>query len=322
MADDTTPTESPEGGIADWWRRLNLAYRVAIIGAVVSGLLGAGGSIVAALISSSASTPETFREIPETPTGDDSVAGRSTPTSVSWLPSSSPDASGPCISPTTPRTIVPLTLVGSSAGAGATNHDPPLSYTLYEAGGRYGRFFFPLTVDPCSISSGVDWGGIEATVAVAHGGVPAQVDHRRLVLRGTAVNVVHIESITVTVVNRGPAPTGWHNEVVGCGGVIVPWRVQVNLDTDPPTEKWFREDVAVSRPSLTVKVDEEEVVDISVSVTNYAIEWVIDIVYSSAVGSGQLRIDDGGRPFRLVGTKNSQPYKASGDGGLVPGRGC
>jgi len=141
-----------------------------------------------------------------------------------------------------------------------------------------------------------------------HGGVLAEEQVVRLILWGRDESVVHIDDIRVRIIARNKARAGWFNAYDGCGGIAVPRRIEVDLDRSPPSQVWYVDDKKVHRPAFVVTASEEEIFDITVTTSRDEVEWVLDVLYSSAEGSGTLQVDSRGRPFITTSVANAKAY--------------
>ncbi|MDI1462757.1 hypothetical protein QEZ54_17415 [Catellatospora sp. KI3] len=198
---------------------------------------------------------------------------------------------------------------------------PPVAVTVVHAHTSSPNFVFPDGVDP----AGVPQTALEALDkaefvrwAAAHGGVAADEDEVRFVLRGRDTTLVHLESIRVKVLKRTPPRAGWFNTWLGCGAAVVPQHLRVDADGGTVRAQWLAGEGPVEAPAFTVSAADEEVVDVELKSTEDEIEWVLEVDYSSAAGEGTLTVDDGGRPFLLttVGAARAWEYPEVGGSGL------
>jgi hypothetical protein len=152
--------------------------------------------------------------------------------------------------------------------------------------------------------------------AADHGGVIADRQRMRFVLRGRTDAVAHIDDVRVRVVERRPPRCGWVNMWGPLGGVVEPRLVRFDLDTDAPA-RWYVDDQPAERPAFTVTATEEETIDVDLSTSDVEADWVIEVTYSSAERDGVLVIDDHGRPFVMTTAARAVAYTKSADGHLV-----
>jgi hypothetical protein len=131
----------------------------------------------------------------------------------------------------------------------------------------------------------------------------------RFVLRGRTEAVVHINEVTVRVVELRPARCGWVNSWGPQGGAVSPRVLEVNLDR-ATEQRWSIDGEPAQRPAFTVTAADEETFDLEVSAEESEAHWVIDIAYSSAERDGQHTIDDGGKPFVLASRAAADTYES------------
>ncbi|GHJ48064.1 hypothetical protein Cs7R123_54060 [Catellatospora sp. TT07R-123] len=198
----------------------------------------------------------------------------------------------------------------------------PVAATVVHQYAESPNFVLPATADQGSVpdralaaidkSAFADW-------AIAQGGVIADEDQVRFVLRGRDATLVHLESIRVKVLKRSRPQPGWFNAWDGCGAAVVPEHLRVSADGGAVHGQWVNDAGPAEAPAFTVSASDEEVIDVTVVSTEDAIEWVLEVDYSSAAGDGVLTVDDGGKPFVLttVGSAQAWLYPEPDGGSLV-----
>jgi hypothetical protein len=150
--------------------------------------------------------------------------------------------------------------------------------------------------------------------ANGHGGVLADLETVRIILRGREQAVVHVDSINIKVVGRTTPRSGWYNGWDGCGGVAAPRVLAVDFDKQPPGTRWLIEGEPATAPSFTVSSTEEEVIDIEATSLRDEVRWVVEVRYSALGQDGVLQIDNGGQPFVVSTIANAQAYVYAFDG--------
>jgi hypothetical protein len=151
--------------------------------------------------------------------------------------------------------------------------------------------------------------------AAAHGGVIANYQQLRFVVRGRTDAIVHLDEIRIRVVERRQPPCGWVNLWGGLGASVPPRVLVANLDTG--SAEWFVDEQPAKRPAFTVTASDEETFDLELSVSDHEVSWVVEIAYSSADRDGVFVIDDDGKPFVLTSRSRAQAYESLDSGPLV-----
>jgi hypothetical protein len=139
----------------------------------------------------------------------------------------------------------------------------------------------------------------------------------RFVLRGRTEAVVHINEVTVRVVELRPARCGWINSWGPQGGAVSPRVLEVNLDR-AAEQRWSIDGEPAQRPAFTVTAADQETFDLDLSAEESEAYWVIDIDYSSAERDGRHTIDDGGKPFVLASRAAADTYESINGEPLAP----
>ncbi|WP_202868995.1 helix-turn-helix domain-containing protein [Kribbella antibiotica] len=132
----------------------------------------------------------------------------------------------------------------------------------------------------------------------ALGGIPAESQRIQLTLQGKGAETVVLESLSVRVVQTGDRPPGSiFRNGDGCGGPVPTHEFTLDLDSEHPQLKPL-----AGQPAFPFKVTESdpEVFYITASTTKRDTYWYFDLAWSSGGRQGTVRIDDHGKPFRLV----------------------
>jgi len=151
--------------------------------------------------------------------------------------------------------------------------------------------------------------------ASAHGGVIANYQELRFVVRGRTDAVVHLDEIRIRVVERREPRCGWVNLWGGVGATVPPRVLVANLDTG--SAEWFIDEEPADRPAFTVTASDQETFDLELSVSDHEVSWVVEIAYSSADRDGVFVIDDHGKPFVLTSQARAQAYESADSGPLL-----
>ena len=190
----------------------------------------------------------------------------------------------------------------------------PLDYDVIMDRTATSNYVFPATVDPVEFATAVSDVGPEGySWARKHGGVLAEEENVRLVLRGRDTATVHIDDVRIKVVRRTAPRAGWYNANLGCGAGVEPRLVETNFDRRPSTPTWRVEGEIVDRPAFTVSSSDEEVFDVRVYTSRDEVTWVVEIPYSSVQAKGVLRVDDHGKPFMITSVANAKAYQKDYD---------
>ncbi len=158
--------------------------------------------------------------------------------------------------------------------------------------------------------------------ARSRGGTPLPAPTVELTVRGRTGDVVVLRELRATVLERRPVPTG-EMATVGCGGDLAVRTFGANLDDEPPVLQPLGGstpgDVPPVRFPYRVTSSDAEVIRVRAFTGNCDCRWVLDLVYVDGGQERTLRVDDGGQPFRTVG---SQPPPApTGSPTTRPGAG-
>ncbi|MGW9191688.1 helix-turn-helix domain-containing protein [Streptomyces rubiginosohelvolus] len=155
---------------------------------------------------------------------------------------------------------------------------------------------------PPAEADAASWAGALGAVHAGETGV-------RITLQGRDDRAVVLESLRIRVVERhSPAGGRVYRMSSGCGGSLTPRMFDVDLDASRPVARSVAGNdsgepiEAVSFP-YRVSVTDPEVFLITGRTVGCDCSWVAELAWSSGGGSGTVRIDDGGRPFRTSGVR-------------------
>ncbi|NYI05878.1 helix-turn-helix domain-containing protein [Allostreptomyces psammosilenae] len=161
-----------------------------------------------------------------------------------------------------------------------------------------------------------------AAWAAERGAVHAGETQVRVTVQGTTSAAVVIQAVRVHVVERGDglAPDaaaagnwGVYEMSSGCGGALTPRFFEVDLESPRPVVRPRPGGTeagpipAVSLP-LRVSADDPEVLLIKARAVDCDCSWYLELEWTSLGGSGTLRIDDAGTPFRTSGARGLPVY--------------
>ncbi|MFD5145464.1 helix-turn-helix domain-containing protein [Streptomyces sp. NPDC058401] len=144
---------------------------------------------------------------------------------------------------------------------------------------------------------------------------PAWAAGRRAVHAGTQIvevtllgkgpDPVVLEALEVRVAGRR-APLAWnvYEMSQGCGGGLTPAGFTVNLDAPRPLARPAAgndQGEKIEAPAFPMRVSAAEpaVLRVVASSTGCDCDWYLDLRWSGPTGSGTLRLDESGRPWRL-----------------------
>lgn len=168
-----------------------------------------------------------------------------------------------------------------------------------------------LVTDPARTVADLTADDVEAFgwYATTHGwsDVATAVHAIRLEFRTDEAGPVVIERIVPRLVARAAPKTGWFIARGGCG--VLPIR-RAGLDLDAPTPTVTPRAADGARlAKLFVTRDEVEILQVEAVTERHYVEWVLDVEYSASSGTGSLRIDDDGAPFKLSSEVGSAAYR-------------
>lgn len=133
-------------------------------------------------------------------------------------------------------------------------------------------------------------------------------------VQGTSRQPVVLHSLRVRpVTKKAPLPWSVYSTSLGCGSGITPQSFDIDLDDDRPRTRPVpgqQGDTVVPAKDFPFQVTstDVEVFDLNVHVEGHEVSWYLELEWSSGGRSGTLRIDDGGKPFRVSATKTRPQY--------------
>ncbi|MFB6523633.1 helix-turn-helix domain-containing protein [Streptomyces sp. NPDC056401] len=244
-----------------------------------------GGATGGATETAPATGPTASEAAPETPTGP-----ATTPAGATGTPTA-PAATGGGPSPASP----PLrAAVRSHVWAAGCDH----AY-LAEPG--------PSAVPPPPVEADAPaW-------AAGRKAVHAGTQIVEVTLLGTGPDPVVLEDLEVRVAGRR-APLRWnvYEMSQGCGGGITPAAFTVNLDAPRPQARPVAgndQGEKIEAPAFPLKMTSTEpaVLRVVASSTGCDCDWYLDLRWSAPTGSGTLRLDESGRPWRISAASPDRP---------------
>ncbi|WP_407839698.1 helix-turn-helix domain-containing protein [Streptomyces sp. DSM 116496] len=132
-------------------------------------------------------------------------------------------------------------------------------------------------------------------------------------LLGTGPDPVVLEDLEVRVAGRR-APLRWnvYEMSQGCGGGITPAAFTVNLDAPRPVARPVAgndQGEKIEAPAFPIKISATEpaVLRVVASSTGCDCDWYLDLRWSAPTGSGTLRLDESGRPWRISAASPDRP---------------
>jgi hypothetical protein len=174
------------------------------------------------------------------------------------------------------------------------------------------NYVFATTVDPSAVPAGLFDDPTRLAEsrrwATDNGGVIADEQRVRFVVRGRDDRIVHLNEIRIRIQERRAPRSGWANLWSGCGAAVEPRLLTFNVDTGAPAQ-WQVDGVPAQRPAFTVTASDEETIDVELRSTNAEVRWVLEVAYSSSERDGVLIVDDKGRPFTLTAASNAVLYE-------------
>ncbi|MFI9629499.1 helix-turn-helix domain-containing protein [Streptomyces sp. NPDC052042] len=135
-----------------------------------------------------------------------------------------------------------------------------------------------------------------------------------LTVQGTSRQPVVLNALHVRQVSKkAPLPWSVYATSLGCGSGVTPQSFDIDLDDDRPRTRPVpgqRGDTVIPAKDFPFKVSstDVEVFDLKVHVEAHEVSWYLELEWSSGGRSGTLRIDDGGKPFRVSAIKTRPQY--------------
>jgi hypothetical protein len=162
--------------------------------------------------------------------------------------------------------------------------------------------------------------------AEALGGADAGKSWVSVTVQGRSPRSVVLQGLRVRIVEQRPPPRGT-TVTAACGGPVDVRLVTVDLDTSPP--RIVRSDLPDVRPAdpedltpvrfpYTVSdVDPEQFAIVAVT-ERCDCTWTAELLWLDQGRRGVTRIDDGGKPFRTIATRDAPRYRSARGERLVP----
>ncbi|MFD3873842.1 hypothetical protein [Streptomyces sp. NPDC058623] len=133
-------------------------------------------------------------------------------------------------------------------------------------------------------------------------------------LHGTGEGAVVLQDLQVRVTARR-SPPAWnvYRMSQGCGGALTPAGFAVNLDAPRPQARPVTGNDGGDRiPApvfpMQVSAAQPAVLRVVAAATGCDCDWYLELRWSGPAGSGTLRLDDNGRPWRTSATAGRPEY--------------
>ncbi|MEU9125415.1 helix-turn-helix domain-containing protein [Streptomyces sp. NPDC048506] len=155
--------------------------------------------------------------------------------------------------------------------------------------------------------------------ARALGGIDGGHLRLQLTATGNADEAVVLTSLHVRVTAKHAAvPWRAYSMGDGCGSGVTPQSFEIDLDTDRPTAKPVAGqdgDVVVPAKGFPFKVSarDPQVLNLDLHTEGHDVSYYLEIGWSSGARQGTLRIDDGGKPFRISAITDHDRYSYRSD---------
>ncbi|MGW6708922.1 helix-turn-helix domain-containing protein [Streptomyces sp. NPDC054956] len=149
--------------------------------------------------------------------------------------------------------------------------------------------------------------------AAARGAVHARTQIVEVTLHGTGPDAVVLQDLAVRVAaRRTPLPWNVYEMSRGCGGALTPAGFAVNLDAPRPLARPVAGNDAGERieaPAFPLRVSAAEpaVLRVEATTTGCDCDWYLDLRWTSPTGSGTLRVDADGHPWRTSAAPPGRP---------------
>ncbi|MGW0389608.1 helix-turn-helix domain-containing protein [Streptomyces sp. NPDC003042] len=150
--------------------------------------------------------------------------------------------------------------------------------------------------------------------ARAQGAVHARTQIVEVTVHGTGEGAVVLQDLEVRVAARR-TPPAWnvYQMSQGCGGALTPAGFAVNLDAPRPLARAVAgndsgEPVPAPAFPLRVSAAEPAVLRVEAAATGCDCDWYLDLRWTGPGGSGTLRLDDNGVPWRTSATTGRPEY--------------
>ncbi|MFJ3881681.1 hypothetical protein ACIPW5_30065 [Streptomyces sp. NPDC090077] len=293
------------GGV--WQRRR-------VVGAGVAGVVAA--AVAAAVLA--AAGPETRSPQAGPPAGRPSgpapAAVPGGPTGSATAPPESPAASAPTPSGSA-STAVSAPPPAPSAGPVATPLKAAVRSHVWAAGCDHAYLSerAPETVPAPPVEADAPaW-------ARAQRAVHAGTQTVEVTLHGTGDQAVVLQGLEVRVAGRR-TPPAWnvYQMSPGCGGGLTPAGFAVNLDAPRPLARPVAGNDSGTRlpaPAFPLRVSAADpvVLRVTAAATGCDCDWYLELRWSGPAGSGTLRLDDDGVPWRTSAATGRPEYGFAGE---------
>ncbi|MFF3431161.1 helix-turn-helix domain-containing protein [Streptomyces sp. NPDC002602] len=150
--------------------------------------------------------------------------------------------------------------------------------------------------------------------ARSQGAVHAGGQIVEITLHGTGEGAVVLQGMEVRVAARR-TPPAWnvYQMSQGCGGGLTPATFAVNLDAPRPLARPVAGNdagEAIPAPAFPLRVSAAEpvVLRVETATTGCDCDWYLDLRWTGPSGSGTLRLDDAGSPWRTSAHPNRPVY--------------
>ncbi|MGW6972483.1 helix-turn-helix domain-containing protein [Streptomyces sp. NPDC054952] len=153
-----------------------------------------------------------------------------------------------------------------------------------------------------------------AAWARSQGAVHAGSQIVEITVHGTGEGAVVLQGTEVRVAARR-TPPAWnvYQMSQGCGGGLTPATFAVNLDAPRPLARPVAGNdagEAIPAPTFPMRVSAAEpvVLRVETATTGCDCDWYLDLRWTGPAGSGTLRLDDAGSPWRTSAHPNRPVY--------------
>ncbi|MFD6890808.1 helix-turn-helix domain-containing protein [Streptomyces sp. NPDC059957] len=256
------------------------------------------------------------------PTAPAGATGAAAATAGPTASASESEGTGPAATPTpTPTPTATGASTGASTGAptgpavtgGPSPVSPPLRAAVRShvwaaaCDHAYLAEAAPSTVPPPPLEADAPaW-------AAGRKAVHAGTQIVEVTLLGTGPEAVVLEDMEVRVAGRrSPLPWNVYEMSQGCGGGLTPAGFAVNLDAPRPLARPVagnNEGEVIAAPAFPLRVSATEpaVLRVVATSTGCDCDWSLDLRWSGPTGSGTLRLDEDGRPWRISAVSSDRP---------------
>ncbi|MCF3143340.1 transcriptional regulator [Streptomyces platensis] len=155
--------------------------------------------------------------------------------------------------------------------------------------------------------------------ARAEGGIDGGHLRLQLTATGRTADAVVLTSLHVRVVGRHTAlPWSVYEMGNGCGGGVTPRTFAVDLDDAQPLAKpraGQDGDIVVPAKNFPFKVSTQDpqVLNLDLHTEGHDVSWYLEVGWSSGGRRGTVRVDDGGKPFRMSAIEGRERYSYRSD---------